>query len=327
LLGGSKLSHKHKKLLVLIGGIFVILISTLVANNYIHKKIFFQNYLQASKKQIVPWSYKKLGITKTWKFTKGKNVKIAILDSGIDLNHPDLKHANIIKTINFIEPNKPALDETGHGTFITGIIAAQNNNFGIVGIAPEAEIYILKILNKKLEGKVDSVIRALDWCVKNKINIVNMSFSTSSDNPKLRNAILKATKHGIIIVASARNSFGSKAGFPASYPEAISVASVNYKNQISQFSAQGKIDFCSYGENILSTTVNKNYKIASGNSVAAAHLTGMIVLILSKPEKWGLNPKYGINKDKIYNVLIKLSKDLGEKGKDNIFGYGLVRFK
>ncbi|ADQ40525.1 peptidase S8 and S53 subtilisin kexin sedolisin [Caldicellulosiruptor acetigenus I77R1B] len=321
------MSHKHKKLLVLIGVIFVILISTLVANNYIHKKIFSQNHLQASKKQIVPWSYKKLGITKTWKFTKGKHVKIAILDSGIDLNHPDLKHANIIKTINFIEPNKPALDETGHGTFITGIIAAQNNNFGIVGIAPEAEIYILKILNKKLEGKVDSVICALDWCIKNKINIVNMSFSTSSDNSRLRKIIKQATKHGIIIVASARNSFGRKAGFPASYPEVISVASVNYKNQISQFSAQGKIDFCSYGENILSTSVNKTYKLSSGNSIAAAHLTGMIALILSKPEKWGLNPKYGINKDKIYNVLIKLSKDLGEKGKDNIFGYGLVRFK
>ncbi|WP_307188860.1 S8 family peptidase [Caldicellulosiruptor acetigenus] len=131
----------------------------------------------------------------------------------------------------------------------------------------------------------------------------------------------------MIIIAAARNSFGRKPGFPASYDEVISVASVNCKNQISQFSSQGKIDFCSYGENILSTTTNKSYKIASGNSIAAAHLTGMIALILSKPEKWGLNPKYGINKDKIYNVLIKLSNDLGEKGKDNIFGYGLVRFK
>jgi len=321
------LLHKHKKLFLLSGAIFAILSSILAANLYMSNNPPTQNLQQAYKKQIVPWSYKKLGITKMWKFTKGKNVKIAILDSGIDLNHPDLKGANIIKTINFIDPNKPAFDETGHGTFIAGIIAAQNNNFGIVGIAPDAEIFILKILNKKLEGKVDLVIRALDWCIKNKINIVNMSFSTSSDNPKLRKAVSKAAKHGIIIVASARNSFGSKAGFPASYPEVISVASVNYKNQISLFSSQGKIDFCSYGENILSTTKNQSYKLSSGNSVAAAHLTGMIALILSKPEKWGLNPKNSMNKDKICNVLIKLSKDVGEKGKDNIFGYGLVRFK
>jgi len=321
------LLHKHKKLFLLSGAIFAILSLILAANLYMSNNPSTQNPQQAYKKQIVPWSYKKLGITKMWKFAKGKNVKIAILDSGIDLNHPDLKSANIIKTINFIEPNKPASDESGHGTFIAGIVAAQNNNFGIVGIAPEAEIYILKILNKKLEGKVDLIVRALDFCIKNEINIVNMSFSTSSDNPKLRKAVSKAAKHGIIIVASARNSFGSKAGFPASYPEVISVASVNYKNQISQFSAQGKIDFCSYGENILSTTVNKSYKIASGNSVAAAHLTAIIALILSKPEKWGLPPKHSINKDKIYNVLLKLSEDLGEKGKDNIFGFGLVKFK
>lgn len=171
------------------------------------------------------------------------------------------------------------------------------------------------------------VVRALDFCIKNKINIVNISFSTSSDNPKLRKAVIKAAKHGIIIVASARNSFGSKAGFPASYNEVISIASVNYKNQMSQFSSQGKIDFCSYGENILSTAPNNSYKLSSGNSVAAAHLTAIIALILSKPEKWGLPPKHSINKDKIYNVLLKLSEDLGEKGKDNIFGFGLVKFK
>ncbi|WPX09094.1 S8 family peptidase [Anaerocellum danielii] len=319
--------NKHKKLFILTAAILILFILILSVYLYVKNNPSTQNPQQAYKKQIIPWSYKKLGIVKMWKFAKGKNVKVAILDSGIDLNHPDLKSANIIKTINFVEPNKPALDETGHGTFITGIIAAQNNNFGIVGIAPEAEIFILKILNKKLEGKVDVVARALDWCVKNKINIVNMSFSTSSDNPKLRKAILNATKHGIIIVAAARNSFGSKAGYPASYNEVISIASVNYKNQISEFSSQGKIDFCSYGENILSTAPNNSYKLSSGNFFAAAHLRAIIALILSKPEKWGLNPKQGINKEKIYNVLVKLSEDLGERGKDNIFGYGLVRFK
>ncbi len=77
----------------------------------------------------------------------------------------------------------------------------------------------------------------------------------------------------------------------------------------------------------MSTAPNNSYKLSSGNSVAAAHLTAIIALILSKPEKWGLLPKHSINKDKIYNLLLKLSEDLGEKGKDNIFGFGLVRFK
>ncbi|WP_256970582.1 S8 family peptidase [Caldicellulosiruptor bescii] len=154
-----------------------------------------------------------------------------------------------------------------------------------------------------------------------------MNFSTTTNNPILYKAIQEATKKAIIIIAAARNSFNRRPGFPASYPEVISVASVNCKNQISQFSSQGKIDFCSYGENILSTAPNNSYKLSSGNSVAAAHLTAIIALILSKPEKWGLPPKHSINKDKIYNVLLKLSEDLGEKGKDNIFGFGLVKFK
>lgn len=262
--------------------------------------------------QMIPWGVKMINAPEVWAETTGKNVKIAVMDSGFDFRHPDFGQ-NVKEGFNAIEPKLLPNDDYGHGTLVTGVIAAKNNSIGVIGVSPDAEIYPVKVLDQYGEGDIVDIVRGIDWCIENKIQIINMSFALKDNDPLLKSSIEKALKSGIIIVASASNSFGGKVGYPASYDGVISVTSVDENVHLAEKSPIGKIDFSAPGVGIVSTFNNEDYKEYSGNSLAAPHITGIIALILENPEQFGFKRGHKLS----YDEVVVFLKDISIKFVEN----------
>lgn len=276
-------------------------------------------------KQIISWGVESVNAPALWPEVTGKGVKVAILDSGFNYSHPDFGE-NIREGYNAIEPGKPAEDDNGHGTLMCGVIAARNNSFGIAGVAPDVELYPVKVLDKYGEGDVSDIAEGVDWCVEKNIQVINMSFAIEKDMPLLRSAVEKAVKAGIIVVASSCNISGGKVGYPASYEDVISVMAVDRRLKTDDYAPKGKIDFSAPGIGVLSTAGNGGYEESRGTSFAASYVTGLIALVLQSPQKFGLPEGGDCTRDDVYNILKDFSKDLGEKGKDSTYGEGFVCF-
>lgn len=304
-----------KKLLLLLTiGIIIssLFVGMLIKNTKTDKENF-------KHKQYIPWHIENANLQDVWIDFTGNNVKVAILDTGIDIKHPDLSN-NVKGTYNAIENNDIVDDESGHGTLIAGIIAAENNKFGIVGIAPEADLYIVKVLDENAEGTVEDFVKGIEWCVQNNIQIINLSFGISKDIPQLKHAIENALNAGIIIVASSGNTAGGDAEYPAAYEGVISVAALDKANERAEFTAKGKIDFCSTGIDILSTSLDSKYESCNGSSFATACVTGLITLKIQQVND-ELNQEK-MDSENVLEVLKECTIDLGIEGKDTSFGYG-----
>lgn len=314
-------NEKHRIIFLLVTILILGFMFFICKDLELEKQIMNDEILKSE--QEVPWGIESLNAPALWSDVTGKGVRVAIMDSGFNFEHPDFGK-NIKEGYNAIDPGELPIDDYGHGTLVAGVIAAQNNSIGVVGIAPDVELYPIKVLNNHGEGDISDIADAIDWCINNKIQIINMSFAIPEDKPLLYSSILKATNAGIILVASASNTYGGEVGFPASYDEVISVTAVDKNYHIGKTAPRGKIDFSAPGVNILSTSYNGNYEEFSGTSLTAPHVTGLIALVLQRPTEFGLL-KNEVNSQKaIYNILKNFSKDLGEKNKDNTFGEGFI---
>ncbi|HTG71458.1 MAG TPA: S8 family peptidase [Candidatus Udaeobacter sp.] len=235
----------------------------------------------ANKTALVTGNIKCIKAPAAWTTTKGKSIKVAIIDTGI-AGHPNLRIAGGSNTIN----GRSFADDNGHGTHVAGIISAIGIAGKITGTAPAVKLYAVKALNKNGEGFVSDIIEGINWCIKNRMHVINMSFGILGSNSSntLHNAIKRAAKQGIVIVASAGNS-GSASGQidePASFAETIAVAASTRLNKIASFSSRGRgIGLSAPGENILSTWLNGKYIKLSGTSMAAPHVTGGAALLLA----------------------------------------------
>ncbi|MEK4238874.1 S8 family peptidase [Paenibacillus sp. FSL H7-0714] len=271
------------------------------------------------KKQQVPWGvlYQNQKISYTLTNKISKVIKVAIMDSGIDEQHEDLKNTSIIQ-YNAVDLEEPVFDKLGHGTAIAGIIAANDNEFGLVGVSPHVKILSIKVLNDEGKGEIESFVRGIEWAIDHDADIINMSFGIKRDDPQLKTAIEKALKHGVIVVAAVGNKMGSETEFPAAYKEVISVTGIDSTENIFSLASRGKVDFSAPGKDILSLSPNDQYAVYNGTSFATAHITGTIANLL-------LINDYSKNENIntfIKNDLTSLSKDLGNKGYDNIYGNG-----
>lgn len=282
--------------------------------------------------QRTPWGHENINlIQKSPANLSGRGVKIAILDSGVDENHPDLNIKGGICVLDLLyDPDacqNSYNDDNGHGTHVAGVIAAKDNNIGIVGIAPNAEIYSIKALNSKGEGTTSTVMAGLEWAIENNIDIINMSISTEFEDRGMKKLIDKAYAQGILIVAAAGNS-GNIAGntesveYPGKFPNVIAVSAVNKNNvRISSSSTGKEVELAAPGYDILSTyptnLESSGYAYMTGTSMAAPFVTGMAALYKEK------YPTY--SNVEIRKLLQENALDLGVVGKDNKYGYGLVQ--
>ena len=306
-----------------------------IKNNYSNVQVFPVNDYEVSELQeTIPPQFALINSLpeNTSPYT-GKGVKVALLDSGIDVSHNDLEVAGGICTLPVEDcaVGTPYSDDLGHGTHVAGIIAAKNNGIGTIGIAPDVELYSIKIIDKKNSGKTTDIIAGIEWAIKNNIEILNMSITTDKDDPALKLMIEKAYQSGMILVASAGNEeFGDlidSVQFPAKYANVIAVSAITQnKTRVFQSSIGPEVELAAPGNKIRSTYpvlldndgIRDGYKELSGTSMAAPHVVGVIALLKERlPE---------ISNTKMRAILANTAEDLGVKGRDKEFGYGLVRY-
>ncbi|MBM3334994.1 S8 family peptidase, partial [Candidatus Sumerlaeota bacterium] len=184
---------------------------------------------------------------------------------------------------------KSANDDNGHGTHVAGTVAAVNNTIGVVGVAPAANLYAVKVLSRTGTGYLSDLIEGLDWCISNKMQVVNMSLGSSSDNQSFHDAVIRVYQAGITQVAAAGNANGGAVTYPAKYGEVIAVTASDINDQFASFSSQGpEVDLIAPGVSINSTYTGSSYKVLNGTSMASPHVTGIVALRLQvKP---GENP-------------------------------------
>lgn len=237
----------------------------------------------SDQEQLIPWGVHYIGSNACWQETRGQGVKVAVVDSGIDGSHRDLR-PNLKGGINLVTPGASYLDDNGHGTHVAGTIAAADTGKGLLGVAPEAELYAVKVLNQWGDGTILNAINAIDWCLGQGIHIVNMSFGTDKYSQALEEAVRVAYRRGLIIVAAAGNDGGpGTVDYPSVFEQTLSVAAVDGRGRLARFTSYGpEVDLLAPGNNILSTYRWGSYVRLSGSSMATAHITGAMALLKAK---------------------------------------------
>ena len=260
----------------------------------------------------------------------GTGVKIAVLDTGIDYNHEDLRD-NYKGGFDFVYNSSNPFDDSynSHGTHVSGIIAAEKNGIGVVGVAPNASLYSVKVLDGAGFGFASWVIAGIDWAVDNKMDIATMSFGSSPYDPDLQSlkiACDNAYNAGVLLVAAAGNTNGGNITYPAGFDSVIAVTATDQNDQKAFFSPiDPKIELAAPGVDIMST-INKDngYGLLSGTSMSAPHVTGIAALLISSHNLKDLNGDGVVNYKDVRLQLQNTAKDLGDPGKDDTYGYGLV---
>lgn len=260
---------------------------------------------------------------------RGAGVKVAVLDTGIDYNHPDLD-GNFVGGDNFISldpDNHDPYDDSwnSHGTHVAGIIAAEQNGEGVVGVAPEASLYAVKVLDGAGFGSVSSLIAGIEWAVANGMDVANMSIEVGMDFASLEQACAAAESAGLLIVAAAGNTFGDEIMYPARYDSVIAVTATGKDDSILSFSPVGpETELAAPGDAIYSATASGGYDFRTGTSQAAPHVTGVAALVLSSGFDQDLNGDGRVDQGDVRLQLSETALDLGDPGFDPVYGYGLV---
>jgi major intracellular serine protease len=269
----------------------------------------------------VPKGIEMIEAPKIWEKSKGKGITVAILDTGCAVIHADLSE-RIIGGRNFTDDDNgnPNVftDYNGHGTHVAGTIAAIQNNNGVIGVAPEANLLILKVLDKNGSGQYDWIINGINYAVEQKADIISMSLGGSADVPELHLALQNAIANQILVVCAAGNEgdgqdSSDEFSYPASYNEVISVGAIDLQRRSSEFSnSNNEVDLVAPGEEILSTYLNGTYAKLSGTSMATPHVSGALALIKDiVTKKFARN----LTEPELYAQLIKRTVPLGNSPK------------
>lgn len=258
---------------------------------------------------------------------KGAGIGVAVLDTGIDVDHEDL---NVVGGKRFylrgltLRSDDQYNDVYGHGTHVAGTIAALDNGLGVVGVAPEVSLYAVKVLGDNGSGSTSAIIAGIQWvCEQNNISIINMSLGSSYYSSTFDAACKKAyLEEGILIVASAGNSgndagTGDTVGYPAKYDSVIAVAASDSSDDRAYFSSTGPdVDLIAPGVNIMSTVPDSQYEEGwSGTSMASPHVAGTAALV------WAENPM--MSNGEVWQILTTTAENLNLPFEHQ--GNGLVR--
>lgn len=243
-----------------------------------------------------PWGIERVNAPKAWKSDQGQGVAVAVVDTGIDFSHPDLA-ANIAGGFNAINSSATAQDDHGHGTHVSGTVAALLDGNGVVGVAPRARLYGVKVLDANGSGWISDIIAGIDWAVRQKVDVLNMSLGGPRGNDSFHDAVKRAVEAGVTVVCAAGNSGKprpgqeSTVGYPAAYPEAIAVAALQRSSgsvaeTIASFSSRGpEVDFIAPGKAVRSTVPGGGYREYSGTSMASPHMAGLAALAVANGAK------------------------------------------
>ena len=260
---------------------------------------------------IVPFNIKKVKADSVWNLSNGSGVKVAILDTGIGV-HDDLAIAG---GVSFVDNNY--FDSNGHGTSVAGVIAALLNNEGLAGVSPDVSLYSVKIMQSST-GDLSNAIAGIELAIDNNISIVSMSFGFNSYSQIFKEVLQEAYNKDILLIAASGNNGQDNILYPAKYDTVIAVGAVDSNDNLASFSSYGfEQELVAPGVDINSTSLNNQYFISSGTSLAAPHVAGVASLIKSFNKS--------LTNEQIRAKLRNDALDLGTIGKDDLYGYGMVQ--
>ena len=290
----------------------------------VHQHLADEKALAAAAETLsdrINWAQWLLGIPDVWMETMGEGVKVAVLDTGIDTDHPDLQDA-IADSRDFTGDGIE--DANGHGTHCAGIIGARLNEVGFVGVAPECQLLIGKVLNNGGQGSYDWISQGIDWAVEKKAHIISMSLGGPKSADTLYKAIHSALTAGVYVMCAAGNEgslFQNSIGYPGRYGGVITVASHDENGNRSGFSSRGgEIDVMAPGSKIWSTYKDGGYAELSGTSMATPFVAGLAALIVSKHINTANNNTPIGNNEDLRNHILWMATHPGYH--DNETGYG-----
>lgn len=245
----------------------------------------------AARRNESPWGVERVHASAAWPVTQGADrksglgVRVAVIDTGIDYKHADLQ-GKVDGGYNAIvdsEDPRQYKDDNGHGTHVAGTIAAAKDGQGVVGVAPKARLYSIKVLDAGGSGSLSDVIKGLIWCADHDIQVANMSLGSQIPSEALHRALMYAKARGVVVVAAAGNVPNGPVGYPGAYPEAIAVAASGWQNDnFAPWSSSGpQVRFIAPGMDIMSDQLDGDVVPMGGTSMAAPHVAGLAALVVS----------------------------------------------
>ncbi|PID49803.1 MAG: peptidase S8 and S53 subtilisin kexin sedolisin [Proteobacteria bacterium] len=257
------------------------------------------------------------GVSAIHRFTRGAGVKICLVDTPVDLLHTSLDTSKVKRFELLPQGN---FNNQRHGTQMAGVLISQNP---LIGIAPDANLLAVSAFGNDPDNRsrrrstAGTIAKAIDLCIRNKVDIINMSFAGGKDD-LVNRMVKKAADVGIVVVASAGNGgLGADPVFPAALDEVIAVTAVDWRESVFPSANRGNyIDLAAPGVEILTTSPRQSFATVTGTSVATAHVTGAIALIMSL-DRQGFDT----------GILERTAADLGKPGRDPEYGFGLINIE
>ena len=258
-----------------------------------------------------------------WRYSTGDGVRVAIVDTGIAPRHPDLR---VYGGVSYVPGQRRWYDDNGHGTHVAGTVAALGNNRGVIGVAPKARLYAVKVLNRSGGGRMSSILNGLAWCYRRRMHVVNLSLGSLAytHDPRVysrayEQAGKKLRRRGILAVAAAGNSGNTRQPYvnnPARCPSFMAVSAIDCQRRRASFSSYGpQVEICAPGVKVWSTSPPNTYSQSSGTSMASPHVAGVAALVRARRAWTG---------DRVRVHLWKTALDLGTPGRDWLYGFGQV---
>ncbi len=290
-------------------------------------KIFKSNLNDPDLK--LQYGIKNINAENAWSVTRGdESIIVAVVDTGVDLNHPDLE-ANLVKGYTTVKGTTSANDDNGHGTHVSGVIGAiANNGIGVAGLSSKCKIMPIKVLSAKGDGNDSDIAEGIVWAIDHGAKVINLSLGGGGAGRTLENAILYAYNSNAIVIAAMGNNGANVKNYPAAYKNVVAVGASDAKNKIAPFSNYGEwISVTAPGLKIHSTlptykvelsryNLTPNYGILSGTSMAVPYVSALAGLILSKNKN--------LSRSEVRKRIEQNTNDIDKKGFDDSSGFGLI---
>ncbi|MCW2961474.1 MAG: peptidase [Thermoleophilia bacterium] len=259
------------------------------------------------------WALATIGATQAWDVTRGAGIKIAIVDTGVDYVHPDLA-GRVEQGYDFVDGDPDPMDVQGHGTHVAGIAAGNaNDGSGIAGIAPEATILAVRVLDSDGAGNYSQVARGIVHASDKGAKVINLSLGGTEGSDLLESAVNYAASRGAIVVCASGNESAKQVGYPGRYDGCMSVGATDIADQRAGFSNFGPgLDITAPGAQILSSTMNGSHDSWDGTSMASPYVGGVAALLFAQ----------GLGRRAVTDTIIGTARDLGDAGYDQAYGAG-----